>query len=147
MPEGSFWQRLDAPRWVHNLAASATTLLCVLTGLALLAGVRYGVPQMAVLPGALAALSGWMTSAWRRGRPWSWWVWAVGAGIGVASALGALLSSGPSWSSVLGLGLNGALLLLLGHPDSRARIQARAPGPRSPVKPGASGQGRSHRGA
>jgi hypothetical protein len=76
----------------------ATTLLVLATVWALFGGWLAGVPFVAAMPAALASLVGWLTSAWRRQRPWVWWVWTIGVA--------------------------GVLLLLLFHPDSRARIEA-----------------------
>ena len=69
--------RLDAEHWVHVAGMVLTTVLVLCTFWTALAGLVGGLLVVALFPGALAALAGWLTSAWRRERPWSWWVWTV----------------------------------------------------------------------
>jgi hypothetical protein len=114
------WRRLDAEHWVHVWGMVATTLLGLGTLWALFGGWLAGVPLVAVLPAALSALSGWLTSAWRRERPWSWWVWTVGSAVVFLASLNGL-AQGRLLGGVLVVA-SGVLLVLLAHPDSRARI-------------------------
>ena len=123
----SRWTRLDAQKWVHRIGMLQTGLLILMTCGTAFVGLVHGLMWVAVLPGALATLSGWMTSAWREERPWSWWAWSSVSGFGVLTGLSALLESGPSWRLVLGLVFDGVLLALLAHPQSRARIQPAVP--------------------
>jgi hypothetical protein len=76
---------------------------------------------VALFPGALAALAGWLTSAWRRERAWSWWAWTVLATLGVLAGLAGLADVRPG--GLVWLIAHGGLLLLLCHPDSRARTR------------------------
>ena len=97
-----FWANLDAPRWVYRLGALQTAVLCFCTACLALFGLPLGPSAFAIVIlavlAALAALCAWSTSAWRRGRPWAWWMWAVVSGLGVVSALLGLLTGGSSWS-------------------------------------------------
>jgi hypothetical protein len=122
MSARSRWQRLDAEHWIWVLGALQTTLLSLATVVSVLGGFVAGALWIALFPGAFAALSGWLTSAWRRDEPWSWWAWTVLSGVGLLGSLGQLLGTGPSWTSVGGFVFDGALLIFLFHPDSRARI-------------------------
>jgi hypothetical protein len=79
-------------------------------------------------PSALASLVGWPTSAGRRERPWAWWVWTIGVAAAFATALNALIAGRAI--AVAPLVVAGVLLLLLFHPDSRARIEAASSGVR-----------------
>jgi hypothetical protein len=81
----------------------------------------------ALVPGVLAALSGWLTSAWARERPWSWWAWTVLVTLAFLSALAGLPGLRPA--TLAWVGVSGVLLLLLAHPDSRARIRPAAVAP------------------
>jgi hypothetical protein len=121
------WRRLDAEHWIHVFGIVGTTVLVLWTVWAVPAGIAAGPVVVAVFPAAIAALAGWLTSAWRRERPWSWWVWTALATVGLLSGLSALaqlrLVAIP-WCVV-----SGGLLLLLVHPDSRARTEFRAPSP------------------
>ena len=127
------WRRLDAEHWVHVWGMAATTLLVLATVGALFVGWLAGVWYVAVLPAALASLSGWLTSAWRLERPWSWWAWTVGsAAVFMASLNG--LAQGQLLGAVLFV-VSSALLVLLTHPDSRARIESpAATAPEAPVR-------------
>jgi hypothetical protein len=125
MDARSRWRRLDAEHWVHVAGMVLTTVLVLCTFWTALAGLVGGLLVVALFPGALAALAGWLTSAWRRERPWSWWVWTVLATLSFLSDLAALADPRPV--RLAGLVVSGGLLLLLAHPDSRTRIQPPAP--------------------
>ena len=128
MDAGTRWRRLDAEHWVHVAGMVATALLALWTTWALFGGWLAGVPFVAVLPAALASLTGWLTSAWRRERRWAWWVWTVGSTAAFATALNGVVSGrGLAVAPLLAVGV---LLLLLFHPDSRARIEAAPSGVR-----------------
>jgi hypothetical protein len=115
------WRRVDAEHWVHVWGMVVTAALALATMWALVGGWLAGVPFVAVLPAALASLAGWLTSAWRRERPWAWWVWTTGAAAAAVTALNTLIAGRPV--AVAALIATGILLLLLFHPDSRARIE------------------------
>ncbi|TFV92279.1 hypothetical protein E4P40_03530 [Blastococcus sp. CT_GayMR20] len=121
MERESTWQRLDAQRWVHLYGMWQTTLLTVWAGFSLLGAWLAGVLWFVVFPAAITALSGWVTAEWGRGRPWTWYALTVQAGVGILLALG-LVASGSVVKGSVGLVLVGGLLLLLWHPDCRARI-------------------------
>jgi hypothetical protein len=90
------WRRLDAPAWVH-VFAMVLTAACTLWALwALLYGLAAGMGVLAFVPFAVPALVGWLTSAWGRERPWSWWVWTALASLAVLRAAPALLE-GRAW--------------------------------------------------
>jgi MFS family permease len=125
------WRRVDAGHWVHVLAGLQTTLLGLATVWVTFGGLALGLAWLGLVPGALAALSGWLTWAWRRNRPWSWYAWTVLAALGVLSALGGVLTDGPGWGDAARLGFSGILLVLLCHPDSRARLDP--PPPEAPM--------------
>jgi hypothetical protein len=96
-----------------------------------LAGLTVGLVVAAVVPAAIASLVGWLTSAWRRERSWAWWGWTVLATVVFLCALPAVADMrafGPP-----ALVVSGVLLLLLVHPDSRARIAS--PAPSLPLRP------------
>ena len=126
MPANSWWQRLDAERWVYRVGLAQTTLLILGTMGVAAIGISQGLVWLALLPGALAALSGWLTVAWRRGRTWSWWVWVVLTGTGVLPALDDLVTAPSTWNA-LGLTITLVVLLLLCHPRSRTRVQGAVP--------------------
>src|SRR3954454_2989270 len=105
MDARSRWRRLDAEHWVHVAGVVLTTVLVLCT--------------------FWTALAGWLTSAWRREQPWSWWEWTVLATLSFLSELAALADPRPV--RLAGLVVSGGLLLLLAHPDSRTRIQPPAP--------------------
>jgi len=115
------WQRLDAEHWVYVYGIVATVGLTLWTVWTALVGLAYGFVVAALIPGALAFLAGWMTSAWRQERPWSWWAWTVLATLTFLSALAALVDPRPV--DVVWLVGSAVLLLLLVHPVSRARIE------------------------
>ena len=127
----TFWADLDASRWVYRLGMLQTAIACLFTvGLTLLAlplgPVALAIPALA---GALAAFSAWTTSAWRRGRPWAWWVWTVSSGLGAMKGLFALAAGGSSWSAWWPLVSSGGMLLVLAHRENRKR----ANGPVEPL--------------
>jgi hypothetical protein len=121
------WRRLDAEHWVHVLGMVLTTVLTLWTAAAVLAGLAVGLVVAAVVPAAIASLVGGLTSAWRRERPWAWWGWTVLATVVLLGALPAVLDMRAV--GLPALVVSGVLLLLLVHPDSRARIAARSPFP------------------
>jgi hypothetical protein len=119
----SRWRQFDAEHWVHVLLVLQTSLLVPLAALGWLV---VGSPVASLLFGALAALSGWLTSAWRRELPWSWWVLTTLTGAGALLGLVDLVTAGPSWPVVLRLAFAALFLLLLCHPGSRARTDSRS---------------------
>jgi hypothetical protein len=76
----------------------------------------------ALIPGACAALVAWMTAARRREERWSWLAWTICSGLGAMTSIGRLTAAGSTWASGVGLALSGTMLILLFHPDSRARF-------------------------
>jgi len=114
------WRRFDAEHWIYVYGMVATTVLALWAAWSALVGLAAGFFLAALIPGALASLAGWMTSAWRQERPWSWWAWTVLATLSFVYALPALAD--PGVLSLVPLVLSGGLLLMLVHPDSRARI-------------------------
>ena len=118
------WLRLDAEHWVHVSGMAATTLLVLWTLGVALAGLAAGLLVAALIPAVLAGLSGWLTSAWRRERPWAWWVWTVGAAVTFLTGVNGLAQGWPPGGLLAGG--SGALLLLLAHPDCRGRIRSEA---------------------
>ncbi|TFV86426.1 hypothetical protein [Blastococcus sp. CT_GayMR16] len=126
MSLGSRWRRVDAEHWVHRLGMLQTTLLVLLAGWTVLSGFVVGLVA-AVVPAALAALAGWMTAAWRRDEPWSWPAWVCASGAGAVLSATQLVVGGPTWASCSGLALAVLTLVLLAHPDSRARWLSPSP--------------------
>ena len=114
------WRRLDAEHWVHVWGIAVTTLLALWTVWVVVVGLAGGLLLVAVLPASMTALAGWLTSAWRLERPWAWWAWTVGTAVLFLSGLAGLADPGPI--TVAWLVVTGGLLLLLAHPDCRARI-------------------------
>ena len=141
MQANSWWQRFDAERWVYRVGLLQTTLLILATLATAVIGMGQGLVVLALLPGAVAALSGWLTVAWRRGRTWTWWVWFVLTATGTLPALGDLVVE-PSIANAVWLAVNLGLLLLLLHPRSRARIQGPVPALSTTAEYAASGRGR-----
>ena len=122
-------QRLRRPAgWTYRARAveGPRTLLIIATLAVAAFGLGQGAVWVALLPGALAALSGWLTVAWRRGRTWPWWVWIVLTGTSTLPALGDLVTAPSTWNAV-GLAMNLGVLLLLCHPRSRARFHGPVP--------------------
>jgi hypothetical protein len=115
------WQRLDAEHWIHVVGMVGTTALVLWTLWVAVLGFAVGLAAAALVPAALAAVAGWLTSAWRRERPWSWWAWTVPTALAFLSGAAGLADPGPM--TLAWLVVSGGLLLLLAHPDSRARIQ------------------------
>ncbi|WP_324274679.1 hypothetical protein [Blastococcus brunescens] len=114
---------MDAEHWVHVWGRAATAVLGTVTVVATLAGLGAGLLGAvigAVFWGSLTAVAGWLTSAWRDERPWAWWVWTSGTVTVVLTGLSAVVDG--SWFAVPWVLVSGVLLLLLVHPDSRARI-------------------------
>jgi hypothetical protein len=123
-------RRLDAEHYVGVLGILATSALGLVTAWTLLAGVVLGLLPgvvMAAVPGAVTALVGWLTAAWRRDEPWSWVAWTVLSLLGILGGLAGVAGSGPSWGDVVTLGVGALSLILLLHPDSRARLSRMAP--------------------
>jgi hypothetical protein len=144
VPVNSWWQRLDAERWVYRVGLVQTTLLVLGTLAVAVIGISQGLVWLALLPGALAASSGWLTVAWRRGRTWSWWVWVVLTGTAVLPALDDLVTAPSPWNA-LGFTITSVVLLLLCHPRSRSRPRIRGPVPALPTTAecAVTGRGRS----
>ncbi len=133
MSAGARWRRLDAEHWVWLLCLVHTTLMALFLLVVTVRALRLGMPPpYLLLVGLPLAGAAWLTSAWRQERPWSWWVLTTFAGLALVLAAGDLTVA-PSWWTSGRSAFYGLLLLLLAHPDSRARIQP-APagvGPRS----------------
>jgi hypothetical protein len=127
----SRWNRADAERWAHRLLATQTFVLVLFTLWTFAAGLAHGLVLLAVVPATLMALSGWLTGAWGKERPWAWYVATILFGMRFAANLFAVLGGQVSWVSAALLVFDGLLLLFLLHPSSRARITgAAAPAPR-----------------
>jgi hypothetical protein len=120
---------VDAEHRVHRLLCTQTFVLVLITLWAIAVGLTHGFVLLAVLPATLVGLSGWLTAAWRRERPWAWWVATILFGIRFAADGLALLAGDVSWLSSAQLIFDGLLLAYLSHPDCRARIDP-------PVAPG-----------
>ena len=120
--------RLAAARGVYALLVVQVLLTGFATVLALIAGLALGAPWIALVPAVLTALVGWVARAWRQERRCSWWA-AIGLtvlGVGV-DLIG--LGIGLSLWRLAHLAFDVVLLALLVHPDSVARLAARAPTP------------------
>jgi hypothetical protein len=126
------WRRVDAEHWVHVLGMVLTTVLVLWTCAALLGAMMAGFVWLALLPAGITALVGKMTSAWRLDRPWSWWAWTVLGVLLALGGLGGLLAGDNPWIQGAWLTFGCLLLVLLSHPDSRARIDAPAAVPAPP---------------
>jgi hypothetical protein len=135
----SRWERLDAEHWIWVLGLLQTTALSLLTLWVAYLGVLAGLVLAAVFPALLTGASGAWTSAWRRDKAWAWWVGAIGCALGLVIAPTRWVAHGASWPSVAGAVLNAVLLVLLAHPDSRARLRRGAADPgvaATPAPPG-----------
>lgn len=118
------WRRTDAELWVWVLCLVHAVLI---TLAALLVGV-WALVWRDLLLGVLAVLlpvpPAVLTSAWRRGHPWTWWVLTPLVAIALLAGLGYMVAAvSPSAFGAAGLVLDGSLLLMLCHPASRARIE------------------------
>jgi hypothetical protein len=76
---------------------------------------------LVAVPCVVTSFFAWSTSAWRRGRRWAWWVWAVVSGLDVLTGLVRLGVGGSSWSAWYALAVGGGTLILLNHPANRDR--------------------------
>jgi hypothetical protein len=115
------WQRVDAVHWVHWLLCTQTFVRVLITLWTAALGLAHGVVLFAVIPATLVGLSGWLTAAWRRERPWAWWVATILFGMRFGANGLALLAGDVSWLSAAQLVFDGLLLAFLFHPVSRAR--------------------------
>jgi hypothetical protein len=106
---------------VYRLGALQTAILCLLTVGVALAALPLGILVVA-LPGMLAAFYAWSTSAFRRGRRWAWWAWAVVSGLDVITGLVQLGAGGSSWSAWYSLAVGAGTLVLLVHPANQDRV-------------------------
>jgi apolipoprotein N-acyltransferase len=70
---------------------------------------------------SFVVLAAWCTSAWRRGRPWAWWTFAVLSGLDVVYGLAELGAGGSSWEAWYSLVIGAGTLILLSHPENRDR--------------------------
>jgi hypothetical protein len=119
----SRWNRVDAEHWVHRLLATQTFVLVLVTVWTFAMGLGHGLVLLTVFPATMVALSGWLTAAWRKERPWAWYVAAILFGMRFAGSLSAVLGGTVSWVSVALLVFDGLLLVNLFHPNGRARIE------------------------
>jgi hypothetical protein len=126
MTMGSRWRRVDAEHWVHRLLQTQTFLLTLWTMWTFVVGLASGFVVATLIPASIVALSGWLTSAWRRERAWAWWVATVLVCVSCVRTGLALIGGATSWQTPVLLVFDGLLLLFLLHPDSRARIGPRA---------------------
>ena len=127
------WRRVPAEHWILMWGRTVTSLLAIVGLVAAMAASAGGLGAMLVVAtfwGLVTSLAGWLTAAWRDGTPWSWWVWTVGTTVLFVAGVSGLVV--PSWLTVPWLLVTGGLLLLLAHPDSRARIEDRGSRPPSP---------------
>ena len=130
-------------------ALGATWLLCTQTFVLVLItlwtvalGLAHGVVLFAVIPATLVGLSGWLTAAWRRERPWAWRVATILFGMRFGENGLVLLAGDVSWLSAAQLVFDGLLLAFPSHPVCRARIDPPAAPAEAPRRwgrrPGAS---------
>ena len=117
------WNRVDAEHWVHRLLATQTFVLVLFTLWAVLGGWVHGLLLLATIPAALMGLSAWLTAAWRKERPWAWYVATILAGMRFEGNLMGLLVGSVSVLTAALLVFDGLLLVLLLHPDSFARVK------------------------
>ena len=114
-----------APRWVYRLGLLQTAALILgnagLTLGALPVLTSPSVLGLLALSWAIAAFSAWCTSAWRRGRPWAWWVFAVLSGLDVVYGLAELGVGGSPWSAWYSVAAGAGMLILLTYPGNRER--------------------------
>ena len=118
---------MDAEHRVHRLLAWQTFVLVLITLWSVAMGLVHGFLLLALLPATSTALSGWLTAAWRKKRPWAWWVPTILFGMRFAGNGLALLTGDVSWLSAALLVFDGFLLTFLWHPDCRARIDPPVP--------------------
>src|SRR5688572_23662356 len=113
----SRWNRVDAEHWAHWLLATQTFVLVLVTLWVFATGWTYGAAAAAVIPATLVGLSGWLTAAWRKERPWAWWVATILFGMRFVGSWQALLDGDGSWLGSALLVFDGLLLTYLFHPD------------------------------
>ena len=133
---GQRWKRVDAVHRVHWLLCLQTFLLVLPTVWVLGNGMVHGFVVAAVIPGAFVALSGWLTAAWRKGRPWAWWVATILSGLRLAETVLGALEGDLSWLGSVLLVFDGLLLAHLFHPACRARILSSAVPAGGTTRPG-----------
>jgi hypothetical protein len=107
------------------------------------AGLVAGFAVAAVIPGALAGVSAWITAAWQGERSWPWWVMTLGCALALVQTV-ALVGSGPVWATLVGLAINGGMLALLLHADCRVRAQGSVADQRPTRDPAAPWVGRDY---
>jgi hypothetical protein len=100
--DGRRWRRVDAEHWIHRLGMLQTAVALIGTAGAVL-------------------LIGWMTAAWRRDERWAWPAWVLISGSGTILAAARLVDGGLSWLGGAGVLVAALMLVLLMHPDARAR--------------------------
>ena len=113
---------MDAEHWVHRLLATQTFVLVLLTLWTVADGLAHGLVVLTVIPATFVGLSGWLTAAWRKRRPWAWWVATILFGMRFAGSGLGLLAGDVSWLNSALLVFDGLLLAYLFHPAGRARI-------------------------
>src|SRR5690349_9925255 len=112
-------------RWVYRLGVLQTVLLALptvaLTLSALPVLTSLPVVGLVALPWTVVAFSAWSTSAWRRGRPWAWWTFAVFGGLDVVYGFAPSVGGGSLWSAWFPVAVGAGTLILLFHPENRGR--------------------------
>jgi hypothetical protein len=131
------WRRLDASRWVSWVLVLCVVFSAWQTLRVAFFGWLGGAAWLALVPGVFAVGAGLLLAAWRRDRPWAWFVLVVLVALQLLAFGGPLLFGEVRLSGVLGSTVSVVLLVLLLHPDSRAVVStapepARAPTWRGP---------------
>jgi hypothetical protein len=125
------WRRLDAGRGVFwTLVLYVLFMAWQAVRLAFF-GWLAGLPWVALIPAGLAVGGGILVAAWQRERPWSWFVLVVLVTLHLLAYGGPLLFGDISPATAIGTAVSVALVVLLLHPDGRARIEPR-PAPTDP---------------
>ena len=132
----SWWRRFDASRWVHRFLVLQAVALAWTTASALYLGLYSGRFALAVaaalLPGVATALCAWFAAAWSRERAWTWWAVFVFQIAGLLALASSVASGGLAAGEVGRLLLEAGGLVLVLHPDSRARLDRQAAASRPP---------------
>ena len=127
-----WWRRLDASRWVSWALVLSVLFMTWQTLRLAFYGWLAGVAWLALVPGSVAVGACVLLAAWRRERPWAWFVLVVLVALQLLAYGTPLLFGEVSASGVLGSAVPVVLLVLLLHPDSRAAIATRPEPARAP---------------